>query len=57
MAMHRALTDFVMGADEDADGNQIATAVKITGGHHYDDRDKTFAPIIARFPDKFEPVK
>lgn len=52
MAMHRALTDFYVGAD-----NEKAPPIKITGGTHYDDRDQTYKPIIARFPEKFEAIK
>ncbi len=53
MAMHRALTDFYAGTDPEGK----RPPVQIVGGNHYDDRDKTYAPIIARFPDKFEAIK
>ncbi len=57
MAMHRALTDFVIGPPSDENGNPTGGDVRITGGHHYDDRDKTYQPVIARFPEKFEAIK
>jgi hypothetical protein len=51
--LHRALTDFVVGAEDET----TDVPVLIHGGDVVDDKDKKYAPIVKRFAHNFVPAE